>query len=360
MSIKGAEKSVAVKRVRKAGPSPVRLSDVAQLAKVSPASVSRVFNDPELVSEDVRERVMRAAQVLNWVPNGAAKALASLRSRTIGVLIPTLSHQNFADLIESLQRELGKAQYTLILGCIEPDPGMHLQQARKMVERGIDWMVLVGEAQPPALIELLKSHNVPFVVTYTNGRNSENICIGIDNYAAAQKITQHLLDLGHTRFAMLAHQFDVNDRIQQRIDGVRDTLANAGLGIRPQHVVRVDRKHISSARDGLREIMQATQSQPTAVVCTNDYIATGAIIEASALGIAVPRELSIVGFDDIDSSAHLSPPLTTIHIPAKEMGEAVARYILDSISGARAPKIPSLAADLIVRNSTAAPPKQSR
>jgi LacI family transcriptional regulator len=360
MSTKGAEKPIAIKRVRKAGPNPVRLSDVAQLAKVSPASVSRAFNDPELVSEEVRERVMRAAQVLNWVPNGAAKALASLRTRTIGVLIPTLNHQNFADLIESLQRELGKAQYTLVLGCIEADPAMHLQQARKMVERGVDWMVLVGEAQPPALIELLKSHDLPFVVTYTNGRNSENTCIGIDNYAAAQKITQHLLDLGHTRFAMLAHQFDVNDRIQQRMDGVRDTLAGAGLGIRPQHVVRVDKRHIASARDGLREILQQESGRPTAVVCTNDYIATGAIIEASALGISVPRDLSIVGFDDIDTSAHLSPPLTTIHIPAKEMGEAVARYILDSISGTRAPKIPNLSADLVVRNSTAAPPKSSR
>lgn len=338
----------------------MRLSDVAQLAKVSPASVSRAFNDPELVSEDVRQRVMRAAQMLNWVPNGAAKALASLRTRTIGVLIPTLSHQNFADLIESLQRQLGKAQYTLILGCIEPDPDMHLQQARKMVERGVDWMVLVGEAQPPALIELLKSHNVPFVVTYTNGRDSDNVCIGIDNYAAAVKLTQHLLDLGHTRFAMLAHQFDVNDRIQQRIDGIRDTLANAGLGIRPQHVVRVDRKHIASAREGMREIMADERGRPTAVVCTNDYIATGAIIEAGALGIVVPRDLSIVGFDDIDTSAHLSPPLTTIHIPAKEMGEAVAQYILDSIRGVKTLNIPVLAADLIVRGSTAAPPESSR
>jgi len=356
MSIKTVDKSVAMKRVRKTGANPVRLSDVAQLAKVSPASVSRVFNDPDLVSEDVRQRVLRAAQVLNWVPNGAAQALASLRSRTIGVLIPTLSHQNFANLIESLQRQLGKANYTLILGCIEPDPSMHLQQARKMVERGVDWMVLVGEAQPPALIELLKAHNVPYVMTYTNGRNSENVCIGIDNYAAASTITQHLLDLGHTRFAMLAHQFDVNDRIQQRMEGVRDTLANAGLGIRPQHVVRVDRKHIASAREGLRQIMTREHVKPTAIVCTNDYIASGAIIEASALGIAVPQQLSIVGFDDIDTSAHLSPPLTTIHVPAQEMGEAVAGFILDSISGVDTPKVPELTAELIVRGSTAAPP----
>jgi LacI family transcriptional regulator len=356
MGIKIVEKPVASKRARKSGANPVRLSDVAQLAKVSPASVSRVFNDPDLVSADLRQRVLRAAQVLNWVPNGAAKALASLRTRTIGVLIPTLSHQNFANLIESLQRHLGKAQYTLILGCIEPDPTMHLQQARKMVERGVDWMVLVGEAQPPALIELLKAHNVPYVMTYTNGRNPENICIGFDNYAAASTITRHLLDLGHTRFGLIAHQFDINDRIQHRIDGVRDTLADAGLGIRPQHFVRADRRHIASAREGFQKVMADERLRPTAVICTNDYLASGAIIEAHAMGIVVPHDLSIVGFDDIDTSAHLSPPLTTIHIPAQEMGEAVARYILDSINGAETLEVPTLPADLIVRGSTAVPP----
>jgi LacI family transcriptional regulator len=359
MDHKAGEKSSGNKRVRKGGASPVRLADVAQLAQVSPASVSRVFNDPARVSDEVRQKVLRAAQVLNWVPNGAAQALASLRSRTIGVLIPTLSHQKFADLIESLQRQLGKAQYTLILGCIESDPTMYLQQARKMVERGIDWMVLVGEAQPPALIELLDAHNVPYLMTYTSGRDTNKICIGIDNYAAAAEITQHLLDLGHSRFAMLAHQFEVNDRIQQRLEGVRDTLASAGIGIRPQHLVRVDRRHIASAREGLRQIMSDKRTRPTALICTNDYIAFGAIIEANAQGIRVPHELSITGFDDIDFSAHLSPPLTTIHIPAQAMGEGVARYILESVGGVESPEIPVFEADLVVRGSTAAPSKQS-
>jgi LacI family transcriptional regulator len=360
MGLKLDEKSVAVKRARKPGANPVRLSDVAQLAKVSPASVSRVFNDPELVSDDVRHRVLRAAEVLNWVPNGAAKALATLRTRTIGVLIPTLSHPNFAALIEGLQRQLGKAQYTLILACIEADPAMHLQQARKMVERGIDWMVLLGEAQPPALIELLKSHKVPFLITYTSGRNSDYVCIGIDNYAAAAQVTQHLLDLGHTRFAMLVHRFESNDRIQQRMDGVRDTLASAGLAIRPQHVVRVDRRYMASAREGLRELMADERTRPTAVICSNDYVASGALVEAKALGIRVPDEVSVVGFDDLDASAHLDPPLTTVHIPAQEIGEAVARYILDSVKGVDAPEIPALKADLVVRRSTAEPPVSSR
>ena len=151
----------ARRRPRRSGGAPVRLEDVARQAGVSTASVSRALNTPNLVSPELRDRIARAAQALNWVPNGVAKALASLRTRTIGVMIPTLSHQNFAILIEALQHDLGAARYTLILCCIDVSEGLRLQQARKLIEQGIECLVLVGEAQPDGLFELLRSQNVP-------------------------------------------------------------------------------------------------------------------------------------------------------------------------------------------------------
>lgn len=343
------------RRPRRSGSAPVRLEDVARLAGVSTASVSRAVNVPNLVSSELRERIAHAVQALKWVPNGAAKALASLRTRTVGVMIPTLSHQNFATLIEALQQRLGAVQYTLLLCCVEASAELRLQQARKLVERGIECLVLVGEAQPAELFDLLKWQKVPYVITYTTGRQGTHTCIGFDNYASAVRITEYLLELGHRNFGMVAHSRGDNDRIQQRIAGIRDTLARAGIAIRPQHFVQADSRHIASGREGMRQILADGELRPTALMCTNDYIATGAMIEAKALNLSIPKDMSIVGFDDTDMSAHLDPPLTTIRVPSRRMGEEIAKYIIALLDQGTAEPLPPLEAELIIRGSAAPP-----
>ncbi len=347
------------RRPRRSSGAAVKLEDVARHAGVSTASVSRALNTPNLVSPELRDRIAQAARDLKWVPNGVAKALASLRTRTIGVMIPTLSHQNFATLIETLQHDLGQAQYTLILCCMAVAEEMRLQQARNLVERGAECLVLVGEAHPEALFDLLRSQNIPYVITYTSGRDNRHTCIGFDNYAASARLTEHLLELGHRNFGIVAHAAEGNDRIQQRIAAVHDTLARAGIAIRPQHFARANSRHIASGREGMRKILTDDRLRPTALVCTNDYLATGAMIEAKQLGLAIPRDLSIVGFDDTDMSAHLDPPLTTVRVPSQRMGEEIARYIIRYLDAGAAECPPPLEAELIVRQSTA-PPVQAQ
>lgn len=348
-----AEVALRSRRPRRANGASVKLEDVARLARVSTASVSRALNTPNLVSPELRDRIAKAAQDLKWVPNGIAKALASLCTRTIGVMIPTLSHQNFATLIETLQQDLAAAHYTLVLCCMAASDELRLQQARKLVEQGVECLVLVGEAHPQALFDLLRSQNVPYVITYTSGRDPRHICIGFDNYAASVRLTEHLLELDHRDFGIVAHESDGNDRIQQRIAGVKDTLAQAGLAVRPQHFVRVNSRHIASGREGMRKILADDRLRPTALICTNDYIATGAMIEAKQLGLQIPEELSIVGFDDTDMSAHLDPPLTTIRVPSRRMGEEIAKYIIARLETGSAKNPLPLPAELIVRSSTA-------
>ena len=132
---------------------------------------------------------------------------------------------------------------------------MRLQQARKLVERGVEYLVLVGEAHPDALFDLLRSQNVPYVITYTTGRDKRHTCIGFNNYAASARLTEHLVELGHRNFGMIAHDTEENDRIQLRIAAVQDTLARSGLAIRPQHFVRVNSRHIASGREGMHRIL---------------------------------------------------------------------------------------------------------
>lgn len=355
-----AEVGLRSRRPRRATGASVKLEDVARRAGVSTASVSRALNTPNLVSPELRDRITQAALDLKWVPNGVAKALASLRTRTVGVIIPTLSHQNFATLVEALQQDLGAAHYTLVLCCMAAaTEEMHVQQARKLVEQGIECLVLVGEAHPEALFGLLRSQNIPYVITYTSGQDSRHVCIGFDNYAASVRLTKHLLELGHSSFGIVAHENDANDRIQQRLAGVRDTLAQSGIAVRPQHFVRVNSRHIASGREGMQKILSDDRLRPTALICTNDYIATGAMIEAKELGLRIPHDLSIVGFDDTDMSAHLDPPLTTIRVPSRLMGEEIAKYIITRLEGGSAERPLPLAAELILRGSTAIPQRKS-
>jgi LacI family transcriptional regulator len=350
-----AEIGLKTRRARRSSDTSVTLEDVAHRAGVSTASVSRALNSPNLVSPELRDRITQAVQDLKWVPNGIAKALASLHTRTIGVMIPTLSHQNFATMIETLQQDLGAAGYTLVLCCTAASDEIRVQQARKLVEQGVEFLVLVGESQPDALFDLLKSQNVPYVITYTSGRDPRHICIGFDNYAASVQLIEHLLELGHRDFGIVAHESDANDRIQQRIAGVRDALAERGIAVRPQHFVRVNSRHIASGREGMRKILSDDRLRPTALICTNDYIATGAMIEAKQMGLQIPDELSIVGFDDTDMSAHLDPPLTTIRVPSRLMGEKIAKFIIAHLETGSADRPSPLSAELIVRGSTAAP-----
>jgi LacI family transcriptional regulator len=174
---------------------------------------------------------------------------------------------------------------------------------------------------------------------------------------AATRLAEHLLGLGHHDFGMVAHETEANDRIQQRIEGFNSALARAGIAIRPQHFVRADSRFIASGRDGMRRVLQASGPHPTAVVCTNDYIATGAIIEAKELGFAVPDDLSIAGFDDTDMAVHLDPPLTTIRVPSRLMGRELAKYIVALLETKTAECPPPLDAEMIIRRSTA-PPRQ--
>ena len=198
----------ARRRPRRSSGAPVRLEDVARQAGVSTASVSRAPYAPNLVSLALRDRIAEATRDLKWM----AKALASLRTRTIDVMIPTLSHQNFAALIEARQHDLGAAQYTLILCRINVTAELRLIQARKLVEQGVECLVLVGEAQPEGLFDLLKSQNVPYVITYTCGRGKTHTCIGFDSCTAAANLTEHLLELGHGDFRMVAHESEGNGR----------------------------------------------------------------------------------------------------------------------------------------------------
>ena len=346
---------------QKSGGKPT-LADVADLAGVSTASVSRVLNNGEFVSDTLRRRVESAVRTLEWIPNAAAKALASRRTRTVGALIPNLGHPNFGRVIQALQHKLDEHGYTLFLACTEQKLASTREQALKMVEQGVECLVMIGLTQPPDLFPLLRERKIPSVITYTSGVGtktdfSATRIIGFDNRSTMSKVIRHLLDFGHRSFGCITITADEhNDRMMQRVDGVREALASEGLAIRPHHLVEVPQSTITCGREGLRRIL-GTDHWPTAIICTNDYFAAGAVFEADSQGILVPQQLSIVGFDDLELSAHLRPPLTTVKVPDREMGGEIGKFIIAHLEGGEVEDSPLLFdAELIVRASAGPAP----
>lgn len=352
----GDDKPRMIKRRTRASSRLVKVADVARLAGVSTGSVSRALNQPQKVSDKLRNAVMKAIAELDWVPHAAGRALASLRTRTIGAIIPTLANPNLANTMNAFQQRVMDAGYILLLSCSEYDPDKALVQARNMLERGIDGLVLLGENYPEPFWGLLLKQRVPYVVAYGFRPASPHCTVGFDNYRAFARLTNYVLELGHRRIGVIAQNPVNNDRAAARLAGTLDTLRAKGITMLPGHFT-VREWTFAEGRRGLRDVLQVAP-RPTAVICANEFLAVGAILECQTLGVAVPRDLSIVSCGDAEISAHLSPALTTLRVPTAEIGRLAADHLLAKLKG-DSPASLELELELVVRESAAPPPGEA-
>jgi len=331
----------------------VKIEDVARQAAVSAATVSRVLNHPEIVRPELRDKVTRAISELSYTRDSAARALKSGRMRTIGAIVPTLGLGIFAEGVEALQNRLSGSGYTLFIANSQYDQRRELQELQSFIERGIDGIVLVGGSHTVELRTLVRQAGVPVITTYVSKAQGGIPAIGIDNQRATRELTQYLLELGHVRFGVIANVPPSNDRSRARVDGIRRALTDAAIHLEPTQIIRVDFS-LAQGRSALRQLMSGHPGT-TAVVCTTDTLAIGAMAEARKLGLSVPQQLSITGFDDVELAAQVDPPLTTISVPAAEIGRGAADYLINAIAGLPIPKTVQLPYRLIMRGSTAPP-----
>ena len=326
------------------------IADVAREAQVSTATVSRVLNGADGVREPLGARVRAAATRLGYVPHAGARALKLKRSGTIGAIFPTVDNAIFAKAVDALQRRFGEAGYQLLIATNDYDPQTEERQAMNLLSRGADGLVLCGCGQRPALLQRLRTRGVPAVHVMSWPVSPGLVGVGFDNARAMGQAVRYLLDLGHRRIAMLAGITGDNDRAAARVAGVRQAMKAAGLPLTAGRLVE-RRYGIAAARDGLRQLM-AAEAPPSAVICGNDVLAFGALLEAQRLGLAVPRQLSIVGFDDLELASHLNPALTTVHVPAGDMWRQAADRVIAALRGEEVPRATEIEVALVVRGST--------
>jgi len=345
------------KRLRKGrASSGVTLQDVAEHAEVSTATVSRYLTSPDQVREERRTRIQSAIETLGYIPHGAAQALASQRSRTIGAIVPTLDNAIFARGIQEFQQRLQGAGYTLFVASNDYSLDEERTQAENLIMRGVDGIMLIGLDHDERLFARLEQMGMPYINTWSYVRDSPHPCIGFDNFNAARRQANYLLDIGHQRFGILCGITHDNDRARDRLDGARSALAAHGVTV-PDSMIYECPYDIAASREKTKRLL-AADSPPTAIICGNDIIAYGALLECQASGQRVPDDVTVVGFDDLPMSQHMQPGLTTVHVPSGAMGRKAADYLLARLNGEEAPAKIELEANLILRASAAPPRKR--
>ncbi|MEP2920100.1 MAG: LacI family DNA-binding transcriptional regulator [Sulfitobacter sp.] len=329
------------------------LDDVAKKAGVSTATVSRCINTPERVVEATRKRVNRAIDSLGYTPNFGARVMAAKRTFTIGAIIPTMENAIFARGLQAFQEELHNSGYTLLVSSSAYDPKIEEEQIKALISRGADGLLLIGYDRAPAIYRYLERQAAPALIAWAYAPNNPLPAIGFDNRAAMIRLFDKVWDMGHRRIAVISANVLGNDRAAERLEGIRDALLAREL---PPETIRVIETPygFDTGETAMRELM-STDVTPTLVMCGNDVLAAGAMRGARALGLDVPRDVSITGFDDIELAQVLHPPLTTMHVPHREMGRRAAAMLIALVEGTAPQPAVDLPVTLQMRDSLAPP-----
>ncbi|MBM1219855.1 LacI family DNA-binding transcriptional regulator [Ponticoccus sp. SC2-23] len=325
------------------------LADVAQLANVSTATVSRCLNSPDQVVAETRDRVMRAVAELGYAPNFGARALAAKHTNTVGAVIPTMENAVFARGIQAFQEELVRHGKTLLIASSAYKSDLEEEQVRALVARGADGLLLIGYDRNPDLYAFLAKRAVPTLVAWSYVEGSDQPAIGFDNRAAMAELARLVIGRGHRNIACISALIASNDRARGRVEGIRLAMDEAGLDGAGLPLVETPYA-IENGEAAFREVM-ATAPDTTVVMCVNDVLAIGALRAAREMGLSVPDDVSITGFDDIEIAMLAEPALTTVHVPHREMGRRAATMLIAMLRDNEKPESVKLPTDIRLRQS---------
>ena len=301
------------------------MSDVAKAAEVSVATVSRFMNDPHKVSADAAQRVQKAIDALGYQPNVFARQLRTQRSRTLGVVLPTLLNPVFAECLTGIAQAAHEAGYAIQPLFTEYLLEREIQAVNMLLAGNVEGVVLVvSNPESSQALQRLRAQDRPYVLAYNH--HSAHPCVTVDSEKAMADVVAHLVALGHTRIAMVAGQLHASDRAQKRVKGYESAMLAHGL----QAGSITEVPFLATATQCIGELLQ-TSERPTALIASNDLLAMRCMRAALLLGLQVPQQLSIVGFDGVQLLQELHPQLATVRQPNDRIGRHCVQLLMQSI-----------------------------
>jgi LacI family repressor for deo operon, udp, cdd, tsx, nupC, and nupG len=329
------------------------IQDVAREANVSAATVSRVLSSPERVSKTTRERVQAAVSATGYTINQAARSLRLRNARTILMAAPNIGNPYYSTVLDAVIRAASARGYSILVATrIGDDPNRWL--ADYLLSNRADGLLLFDGSLDAFGIHSRDAEgpNLPLVAAYDEIPDPRFNSVLVDNRAAAARATRHLIELGHTRIGHLMSP-SRNKSFHERRLGFEEAMREAGLDVPCEWMFQGDHTHATGIAAG--EHLLAQPEPPTAIFCGNDEMAIGLIHRLRLAGIECPRDVSVIGFDDIAVAAYFAPPLTTMRQPREDIGRVATNTLIDIIEGVIAGDEPvhvTLRAELIVREST--------
>ncbi len=318
------------------------LMNVAQAASVSLATASRVFSNPELVRQDTAERVLRAAGELGFRPNLLGAKLRAQRTRIVGVMLPTLENAVFAECWRGIEEAALAQGYSLMLVTSRYDPERERERIEYLLRHRVDGMVLtVADAARSAVLDQLDAERVPYVLAYNQGtRRGKHYSVSVDNRVSARAGVETLIAAGHRRIAVVSGAFAASDRAKQRYAGYQDAMRAHGLEpLPPLSLPAHTPTHTPEEAEHIQRLVTAPRG-PTALFCTNDMLAIGVMSILKRLGLSVPRDISVLGYDGIELGQLLEPPLSTVVQPNNEIGARALACLLARLNAVGAEAAP--------------------
>ncbi|TSA87374.1 LacI family transcriptional regulator [Deinococcus detaillensis] len=331
------------------------IQEVAALAQVSTATASRALSRPEMVALSTRQRVMQAAQELAYQPNALARSLRQRETRTIGLIVSDILNPFHALLAKGVQDTAEQHNYVTFLFNSDEQPEKEARAIRTLLghlPKGLIVVPTSGTRQ-----HLASLPELPVVELDRVTGNPEATTITVDNIGGAHAATTHLLGLGHQRIGMIVGRQDISTAVERQ-RGYQQALSEAGLDADPA-LIRSGNHREAAGYQAAHELLALPPHQrPTALFVGNNEMTIGAVLAARELGLEIPRDLSLVGFDDSRWAQTMSPPLTVIAQPAYALGQHACEHLLGLLGGKRAstPAQMQLPTELIIRHSTGPPP----
>lgn len=330
----------------------VTIKDVARVAQVSVATVSRALNGHGNVAEDVRNRVFAAAQELRYTPHAAARSLSSRRTQTLGVVLPDLHGEFFSELMRGIDQVARSQRLHLLVSSYHGNPQEQGAALRAMRGRVDGLLVMSPFVAAPTLLSEHLEPSLPAVLINSQAGLDGTAVLGVDNHGGAVAMVEHLVASGHRRIAFIAgpdDNFDAHERLRGYRDALRRLLPDAQEWVLPGEF-----DEASGHRAG-RELLAASP-RPDAVFAANDMMALGCLFAFAQARVDVPGGIALAGFDDIPLARYVHPALTTIRVNIAELGARAARLLIAQVAGEAASEPAVLATELIVRESSCTAP----
>jgi DNA-binding LacI/PurR family transcriptional regulator len=338
---------------------PITVKDVAKRAGVSHSTVSRALHDSTLIADETIERIKQIASNMGYSPSAAARALKTNRSQVLGVVLSSVEDPFFSEILQGIESGVQGSGYSLFIAAAHRESKREHEIVQAMVEHRVDGVIICSTTFSGEKSAQLLQYGVPMVVINNQAAEDFRYSIYHDDVDGSRQVTRHLIELGHQKIAYLGNSLS-GRTTQDRLTGFRLEMESHGLTIPAEYIHEAAGGNPENGIEASRYFLDLPQ-RPTAIVCFNDMLAIGVLKCLHQLGVQVPDEISVTGFDNIVFSAYTNPPLTTLDQPKQFIGTEAARLMLELLNSTDAGEnleqqnVRILKGKLLVRASTAAP-----